>query len=793
MEGFLIAAIVVLVVFFGIIAGYIALFSVFAVKKRVSELEYHIARITHLENDVDQLSRMIKQVSSIESQPDESVVPETSIEPDTPAIVETPPTESPPEQPEPQPAVQPKPVSPAISTTVSDSVSQTPKIPIEQSAQEKESVSLELVLGSKWLNWIGIVLVIFSVAFFLKYAIDKNWITPLTRVLLGTIVGMGCIGLGEYTRRTNYPILFQSLTGGGLAIFYICIYFSFQVYQFIDPGIAFFLSIIVTFLAITISVMHNAQPLCIFGQIGGFLSPFLFSSGESNAILLFSYIFILNFIAIGSTWYKGWKAVIGVSFIGTFLLYGIWRLSTGSDESLMNTALIFSILFYLQFIISPMIHSWLHRKPAEVLSLQYIVTSNIAILINHYTLFIDFSRSLVSITILIQSFFILGLFFVWKDRCKDDTKTQSSLLAISISLVAFVIPVYFERFAIAIGWAIQAVVLYYIGLQYNRRIMQVFTMILLVLSAGKLFSLLPLHQDAFIPVFNSTFAVWLLVIAANLGTYSLSRINQISQSNDWKTVDKLPLIIGSFLGCILITFEAINYWTVQDLNMREILLYSSTTVCIEWTVILLIFAELLPKIHYKVAVSFISIAFILAGLSSIVMVAVWPTMPLPFFHIQFFTTAALAFITLYSASEIRTFNNDQWQLKPLFTNGFEIVGHTLIVIVVAVDISFWFDSLVDYSRYHKHGVISLLWSLQALTAIYLGLLTRIQLRRIIGFTIFAITVIKVFLLDMIGIEPVYRILSFAASGIILIIAGYIYQYYSKKLLDESNIEASEDE
>ena len=53
--------------------------------------------------------------------------------------------------------------------------------------------------------------------------------------------------------------------------------------------------IVVTAFAGILSIRYNAMPLAVVGVIGGFLTPFLVSSGHDNQIGLFGYITLLNF------------------------------------------------------------------------------------------------------------------------------------------------------------------------------------------------------------------------------------------------------------------------------------------------------------------------------------------------------------------------------------------------------------------------------------------------------------------------------------------------------------------
>jgi uncharacterized membrane protein len=86
----------------------------------------------------------------------------------------------------------------------------------------------------------------------------------------------------------------------------------------------------------------------------------------------------------------------------------------------------------------------------------------------------------------------------------------------------------------------------------------------------------------------------------------------------------------------------------------------------------------------------------------------------------------------------------------------------------------------------RFGIVSALWSLHALILIGIGLKTRSQFRRITGFVTFGITVSKVLLVDMAILQPVYRILSFAATGVLLIVAAYLYQKFARGLFDSGS-------
>src|SRR5947208_6877398 len=64
--------------------------------------------------------------------------------------------------------------------------------------------SLESLIGGNWLNKIGVVAIVLGMAYFLKYAIDNQWIGEMGRVTLGVITGLGFLLWGEALQKRLY-------------------------------------------------------------------------------------------------------------------------------------------------------------------------------------------------------------------------------------------------------------------------------------------------------------------------------------------------------------------------------------------------------------------------------------------------------------------------------------------------------------------------------------------------------------------------------------------------------------
>ena len=120
-------------------------------------------------------------------------------------------------------------------------------------------------------------------ALFFKYAYDNNWIGPQGRVAVGAAAGVLALVCAERFRRKAWNVLFQSLTGLGIGLFFISIFAAFQLYGLTGQTTAALLTGLVVVLAVAMAVAHDAVSIAVFGLIGGFISPVILSTISRRA------------------------------------------------------------------------------------------------------------------------------------------------------------------------------------------------------------------------------------------------------------------------------------------------------------------------------------------------------------------------------------------------------------------------------------------------------------------------------------------------------------------------------
>ena len=85
------------------------------------------------------------------------------------------------------------------------------------------------------------------------------------------------------------------------------------------------------------------------------------------------------------------------------------------------------------------------------------------------------------------------------------------------------------------------------------------------------------------------------------------------------------------------------------------------------------------------------------------------------------------------------------------------------------------------TRWVTQMSLSLLWSIYASAALFIGFWQRIRVVRLAALGLFGATVLKVVLGDMANVQEVYRIVSFIGLALLMHGASYLYHREEKNL------------
>jgi uncharacterized membrane protein len=213
-----------------------------------------------------------------------------------------------------------------------------------------DGVNWEHFMGAKLFAWIGGLALFLGIAFFLKYAFDRNLIPPSMRAALGFAAGFGLLLGGFKMDRKKYTITSHTLCSTGILALYATTFACRSVYQFEFFGLVptFLLMALITVAAFLLALRMDAVSVAVLGLAGGFLTPVLLPEGFDHPVALFGYIALLVIGLAGLALHKRWSFLIALGAAGTVFTQWSWYMgSFGLPEAGLGLGifLFFAILF----------------------------------------------------------------------------------------------------------------------------------------------------------------------------------------------------------------------------------------------------------------------------------------------------------------------------------------------------------------------------------------------------------------------------------------------------------------
>lgn len=273
--------------------------------------------------------------------PPVTLVPPITLPPPVPTVSEpsvphvggtpTPPLAGPPRPPAlPRPAPPPRPPS---------SPAPPPKPPFDW----------ESLVGVKLFSWIAGVMLVVAAISFLRYSIDHGWLTPPLRMAIGLLTGIALLVVCELKAARKYPVTANALDGAAIAVLFSTIFAAHALWKLIPAIATFGLMVLVTAVAVLLSVRRDSIFIALLGLVGGFATPALLSTGEDRPFGLFGYLLLLN---AGLAWVahrKKWPVLTVLCAILTAIYQWGWVAKFLTDGKLGIAAgifLVFPLVLY---------------------------------------------------------------------------------------------------------------------------------------------------------------------------------------------------------------------------------------------------------------------------------------------------------------------------------------------------------------------------------------------------------------------------------------------------------------
>ncbi|AMW86367.1 hypothetical protein AK972_5567 [Pseudomonas yamanorum] len=204
------------------------------------------------------------------------------------------------------------------------------------------------LFGGNTVLRVGVVLLFLGLAFLLRYA-TEGMVVPIELRYAGVAgCALALLGLGWWLRlrNSNYGLMLQ---GTGIAVLYLTVFAAMRLHPLLDPGAALGLLVAVTVFSAILAITQDALGLACAAALGGFAAPILTSTGAGNHVALFSYFALLNAGILAIAWFKAWRLLNLIGFVGTFGIGFAWGMRSYTPELLWSTEP-FLILFFLMYL-----------------------------------------------------------------------------------------------------------------------------------------------------------------------------------------------------------------------------------------------------------------------------------------------------------------------------------------------------------------------------------------------------------------------------------------------------------
>jgi len=322
--------------------------------------------------------------------------------------------------------------------------------------------NLESVIAGRWLNRVGLLLVLIATAFGLKYAFDNEWIGPAGRVALGLISGVSLMSFSQWLRSRGYSYFAEGITALGGGVLYLSLYAGWDFYKLLSSGQAFAAMIAVTASILWIAEELSSQRVALMALIGGFLTPMLVNTGQSAEAVLFSYILVLDASLLWLAWKHSWRSIEPMAFLFSVIYFWGWYGRFFNASESLSATVLFATLFFGIFAALPAVAACAHGRIYEVQVVQMLFNSGNYLFALHLMLWPEYRWALTA-TVIALAAFHLGIYRVIPRVDQESTVARILFAGLALTFVSLAIPIRLDGIWISISWSIEGAVLVWSG------------------------------------------------------------------------------------------------------------------------------------------------------------------------------------------------------------------------------------------------------------------------------------------------------------------------------------------
>jgi uncharacterized membrane protein len=687
------------------------------------------------------------------------------------------------------PATPPEPVPPAKVVPAADRV---PK-PAPRSKQE-----WEMLIGGKLYNRIGAFALIIGVGLFFKYAVDKNWINETLRVCIGGTFGFALLGLGMWFEKRKAQIFAQGLIGAGVGILYLSAYATFNFYHLVPQIAAFALMSVVTAITLFLAIRTDSLAVSLLGWAGGFLTPLMLSTGDSNEIELFTYLALLDagllLIVIQK---EKWLILQPLTLIATYVLYTAWFASS-YDASQFAVTLVFLTLFWLLFYLCEW--SRLVRPLSRYMELhEFIAVVNmLCFTASLHAVLEPAHHAFTAPALLAVGAVYFATWYATLRGTALPSYARARLLLGAVLMLVWSTGVQFDGHVLAIVWAVEAAVLAWAAVRWDNEpvvwagvAVHVLALLQLLGTAGTFGDADPAVHAFLLNIRAAAFAA--VGLALGWSGVLAERANGAR--------NRLPAGVYHYTWIVVLllftsteTDHLFRLWMQHALpeDAHHLQFLGLMSVAGIWGLCALVLVWLGIR-GRRSPLRFAGLGIAALAILVGVFRGAWYAPSSLFVPVLNMRAVILVELLVVLMLLYRLFAGDTNTVKLRFPllNVLRVSGVVLLLVLLSGESCDSFLKAVDSLQRaggNAAGAISSLlnmmqltlsgiWLVFAVGLMIVGVRLRNRILRVLAILLSAVSILKIFLYDLSYLDTLYRIFSFVALGFILLIVSYLYQRF----------------
>ena len=699
-----------------------------------------------------------------------------------------------------------------------------PQISAPKISLPKQPSDLEKIIGESWINKIGILIVVIGVAIGAKYSIENELISPLTRIILGYLVGIGLLGFG-IKLKPKFEGYSAVLVSGAISIFYFITYFAYSFYDLIPQALAFVMMLIFTAFTVFTAIKYNRVVIAHIGLIGAYTVPFLLSSASGRVDILFSYMFIINLGILFISIKKDWKSLHYSAFFFTWMIYGSWFADKSFDSGLQGYEALgigFATAFFLVFYGVSLFNNIISKEKLDKVNIILILLNSFIYFGFGFGIFNGHSildSYLGLFTLFNAAIHFAVLFFIKSKKLVKSTLFYSTL-GMVFTFITIAIPIQLDGNWVTLMWTAQGTILFWLGKTKKISIYEKISLPILglaFLSFLEDWSRYRYAVDLDIHAFwNINFLTGVFAVLGYGFTVYLSIKHpdaEIEKFSPFNTIKYfyLPalLVLTAYLTFRNEIGYFFDYWYEStSLKGKEIgetdefSLYNydieifKNIYLLAYSVVF--FGGMALLNFYKFKNKVLGISAIAIGLLILFAAQTFGVGELGELRYSYINGNSNKYFNVsfnYILIRYPLWSSIAFALWAIFKNAKSIIENTkfhifLDAVIYISILNFLSNELVTwmgiagYQDVFKLG-LSILWSVYSLLLVGLGIFQKKKHLRIFALVLFGITLAKLFLYDISNLSTISKTIVLIILGLLLLIISFLYNKFKDKIGDET--------